>query len=288
MTDHPTDPTDEQLRKALGAVNDLEPPPDDLFVQRAVSRGRARTARRRSSIVGAAAGVALVGVLGGGWVVGQLQGGGHVTATSGSAQGAPDTVGRATGTPDTSGRATGVPTIHVPAARDTSIWLSGASSPQRTAFDAIAATVAANYPDVFGGAYATDPGNTHLVVTVTRHDAELESFVTHAMPAPGDVDFVVVGHTAAEKVRVAEQIRADTPAWTKQGLTIERVAIDARTDRVVVSVAPVPALGGAADSAADRLAQRYGPDLVVVSRAPSLRWSPPTSPHASIPVTPVS
>ncbi|MCU1538335.1 MAG: hypothetical protein JWP82_2686, partial [Humibacillus sp.] len=72
LTPLPTDPSTEdgerRLRKALGTVDDLEPPRDDLFVQRALLRGRARTARRRTSVLGAAAAVVVVGAVGGAWV----------------------------------------------------------------------------------------------------------------------------------------------------------------------------------------------------------------------------
>ena len=60
---HP-DQSEQQLRRALRTMNDLEPPTDELFVQRAVIRGRARTHRRRNTLIAAAA--ALVVVAGGG------------------------------------------------------------------------------------------------------------------------------------------------------------------------------------------------------------------------------
>src|SRR4051794_17013949 len=95
MTDDPTRlPTPEpgrpedgeqRLRKVLGAVDDLEPPRDDLFVQRALLRGRARTSRRRNGVMGAAAAVVIAAAVGGGaWVMGQ-QGGPSSTASAGSA-----------------------------------------------------------------------------------------------------------------------------------------------------------------------------------------------------------
>ena len=70
MTDDPTRPSatedgEQRLRKVLGTVDDLEPPRDDLFMQRALLRGRARTSRRRSAMLGAAAAVVVGAVIGG-------------------------------------------------------------------------------------------------------------------------------------------------------------------------------------------------------------------------------
>ena len=80
---HP-DQSEQQLRRALRAMNDLQPPTDELFVQRAVIRGRARTNRRRNTIVAAAAALVVIAGGGGAWL---LQGGlpGTTTASSASA-----------------------------------------------------------------------------------------------------------------------------------------------------------------------------------------------------------
>lgn len=308
MTDH----TEQQLRKALGVVNDIEPPQDDLFVQRAVSRGRAKAARRRSAVLGAAAGVALVGVLGGGWIAGPLRPSTESTTAAqlnsraeqgpDSAAVAPEvagsssmptdaTPGAGAGSPEVGSPKAGSPSAGspggVPAAGDTSIWLSGAVSPQRTAFDSIAPTLAAGYRETFGGAYATDPSNTHIVITETRHDPALEALVKGAMPAHDDVDFRLVEHTAAEKIRVAAQIRADIAMWRGRGVTIQQVLVDARTDRVVVTVAP--AVGPIKDStlptAAADIPRHYGADLVTVVRGRYSTLPQPKLPGGSLPPT---
>lgn len=247
--------TEHQLRKALSAANDLEPPTDELFAHRALQRGRARTARRRNAIVGTAAGFALVVGGGGAWLVGQsLQSGVSTSAGSaGSAERMEDSGGiPALGT-GADGQAGGAPLV-VPPARDASVWLAGAVTPQRSAVDALVPTLTTDYPDVFGGAYATDESNTHIVVTVTRHDATLEAMVTSSMPSPGDVSFEVVANTAARKQQVAAQVVADASGWLAKGLPLAGVRLDARADRVVVTVLSAQAVGV--------VENHYGPDIV--------------------------
>ena len=76
-----TDPeqSEQQLRRVLGTMNDLQPPTDELFVQRAVIRGRARTSRRRSGLMGVAAALVLMAGGGGVWL---LQNGLEMPASS--------------------------------------------------------------------------------------------------------------------------------------------------------------------------------------------------------------
>lgn len=245
--------TDHQLRKALSAANDLEPPTDELFAQRALQRGRARAARRRNAIVGAAAGLALVVLGGGTWLVGQsVQGG--VSTSAGSAERMVDSGSPALGTA-AAGGADEAPTVTgVSPARDESVWLAGAVTPQRSAFDALVPTLTTAYPDVFGGAYATDESNTHIVVTLTRREAALERLVTASMPSPQDVRFAVVTNTAVSKLKVAAQVRADARGWMGKGLPIADVRLDARADRVVVTV-----LSG---NAVRVVEDHYGPGIV--------------------------
>ena len=246
--------TEHQLRKALSAANDLEPPTDELFAQRALQRGRARTARRRNAIVGAAAGFALVVLGGGTWLVGQsLQGG--VSTSAGSAERMVDSGGSpALGTGAAGGADEAPPVTGVSPQRDASVWLGGAVTPQRSAVDALVPTLTTDYPDVFGGAYATDESNTHIVVTVTRHDATLEAMVTSSMPSPGDVSFEVVANTAVRKQQVAAQVVADASGWLAKGLPVAGVQPDARADRVVVTVLSGEAVGP--------VESHYGPDIV--------------------------
>lgn len=261
-----TDMSEQQLRKALGTVNDLEPPRDDLFVQRAVSRGRARTARRRSMLQSAAAGLVIVGAVGGTWAL--TQQGSSSTSAGSAAAGAPaeasgdDTMGSMGSTgagTDSGGNATpdaglpapgqslpargrpspsaspASPTAGIPSVRDTSPWLrSGPMTPQRMAFDDVATTVAATYPDVFSGAYAADGTNTVIVVAVTRADAGLEALVRGAMPAASDVRFVRAANSLAAKQRVMAAINRDVPRLRGRGVTVISVGMDARKDRVVV------------------------------------------------------
>lgn len=241
--------TEHQLRKALSAANELEPPTDELFTQRALQRGRARAARRRHAIVGAAAGLALVGGLGGMWLALNQPTGG-VSASSGSSEERAQ-AGSADGAPYDSQ----VPSVAaVPPAKDSSAWITGPETPQRAAFDALVPTLTLYHADVFGGAYATDATNTHIVVTVTRRDPRLEALVTQAMPAPTDVTFEVVANTAARKQEVARRVVADASGWLAKGYPVLAVRVDARTDRVVVTVRQPESVAA--------IEAYYGPDIV--------------------------
>lgn len=246
--------TEQQVRQVFGAANDLEPPADDLFVERALQRGRARTGRRRNVLVGAAAGLALVGVLGGTWVSSQgVRDRFSVSAGSagGSAEdaGAPQSAsgGGESGPVEAPGRP-GVVATH------TSGWVSGRVTPQTAALEEMVGTLSLNYADVFGGAYATDASNTRIVVTLTRRHPELEALVITLMPDPADVSFEVVANTALRKQEVAAQVTADAVQWRTKGVTVVGVRLDGRADRVVVSVRE---RGGVA-----AIEDRYGKDIV--------------------------
>ena len=285
MTDDPTRlPTPEpdqpedgghRLRKVLGAVDDLEPPRDDLFAQRALLRGRARTSRRRNGVLGAAAALVVVGAVGGAWVVGQ-QGGASTSAGSAVQERAVDSGGSGQGlvtdggvVPDLAPTSppTGIPTgpalpsapPDMPGARDGSAWFAGPTTSQRTAFESIEPRLTSEFADVFAGVYAGGDGTGRLVVTVTRADPALEALVTGAMPSPGDVEFATVANSYAVKRAVADQVVADAPQWRAQGVDITEVRIDARTDRVVVA-----AVEGLTPGV---LARHYGPGLVSVEVA---------------------
>ena len=230
-----------QLRKALSTMNDLEPPRDDLFAQRALTRGRARTSRRRSTVLGAAAALVVVGAVGGTWVASN-QGATSSTASAGAASEVmKDATGdagadngaqglRGSQTPSGSGVAPSVPS-----ARDATRWFGTLSTPQTNAFDAIEPTVAARWPGVFSGAYAADPAGARVAVGVTRRDADLEAFVKAAMPSPSDVDFVVMRHSLVDKERVAQEIGDQRALWAAKGIQILGVTQDGRIDRVVVT-----------------------------------------------------
>lgn len=245
-----------QLRKALSAMNDLEPPRDDLFAQRALVRGRARTSRRRSTVFGAAAAVLVVGVVGGTWVAAHGPSSDHVTASS-AAQSARDSSSGGPAGESLRGAAPSAgagPAPSVPSARDTTRWFGTLSTVQTNAFDAIELTVASRWPTVFSGAYAVTPAGDRVAVAVTRHDAGLERFVTGAMPSPTDVEFVVRTHPFARKQEVAREIVDQRAQWQGKGVEILGVTQDGRTDQVVVV-----ARGGSTAL----LVQQYG-DLVRV------------------------
>ncbi|GAB3872099.1 hypothetical protein GCM10028802_04400 [Terrabacter terrigena] len=249
-----------ELRKALATMNDLEPPRDDLFVQRALVRGRARTFRRRSAVFGAAAALVVVGTVGTAWVTNHS--GSPSSATAGSAaealKGVDDSGSGGDpqslrGTDGASGPEV-APSVVGPA-REASTWFGAVASPQTAAFDTVEQQLVTRWADVFSGAYAADDAGSRVVVTVTRHDPSLERLVRGAMPSPGDVDFVVVKHSYAEKARVLQQIGSEREAWRAKGIQVLGLAMDARSDTVVVLADE----GGSPGL----LAQRYG-DLVRV------------------------
>lgn len=263
-----------QLRKALSTMNDLEPPRDDLFAQRALMRGRARTSRRRSTLLGAAAAVVVVGAVGGAWVS-LGRGASSTTASTGSAEVQKDSSGstvqgNGSRSPQSlSGNGAGaVPSV--PPARDTTRWFGTLSTPQTNAFTAIDPVVASRWPQVFSGAYAVDAAGARVAVAVTRHDPALEAFVARAMPSPTDVDFVVMSHSLQEKERVAKEIVDQRILWRSKGVQIIAVTQDARTDQVVVM----------ADEGASPglIEQQYG-DIVRV--VPSTRTAPGKLPDGS-------
>jgi hypothetical protein len=251
--------TEQQLHQALSAANDLEPPADELFAQRALQRGRALTSRRRNVIVGAAAGVALVGVLGGTWLAGQsvrsdtaMSSGGAERAADSARDGSAPALG-----PQVQGG--GTAPVEVPGrpgveAQHTSGWVSGRVTEQTAALEELVPTLTLTYGDTFGGAYATDPTNTHIVVTLTQRHPELEALVSSLMPDPSDVSFELVRNTALRKQEVAAKVTSDAPQWRAKGVTIVAVRLDARADRVAVTVRE--AAGVAA------IEQAYGTDVV--------------------------
>lgn len=249
--------SEQKLRKALGAMNHLEPPRDDLFVERAMSRGRARAHRRRSGLMGAAAALVVVGgVVGGTWLAG-----GPISGDS-TASGAlaPGTVSAQTN----GAHAGGVPTPAVPQpenatpgmppARDLSGWFSGPMTPARVAMESLAPTLEARFPDVFGGTYAADAGNTRIVLCVTRSDADLEALVQSSMPA-GSVEYLTVAHSARQLRQVAARIEAARIELQAKGVTVLSTTVDAKTNRVVVTTMGT-------DHGA--VAALVGPDLVTV------------------------
>jgi hypothetical protein len=258
------EPGELQLRKALSAMNDLEPPRDDLFAQRALMRGRARTSRRRSTLLGAAAAVLVVGAAGGTWVA-ATQGSSADSASSGTA--ARSAAGSSAGSGASESLRGAAPPAapgaapSVPSAQDTTRWFGTLSTRQTNAFDAIEPAVATRWPDVFSGAYAVTPTGDRVAVAVTWHDPALETFVAGAMPARTDVEFVIRSHPFTEKQRIERKIVAERNLWRDKGVDVVSVAQDGRADQVVVVVAE------GSDSA--MVTQRYGDVVRVVLASPS-------------------
>ena len=87
--------------------------------------------------------------------------------------------------------------------------------------------------------------------------------MTSAMPAAGDVDFVVVAHSYAEKQRVAREIESQKLLWRSRGVEVLGTMLDGRSDQVVVYADEGSATG--------LIAQQYG-DIVRV--VPSLAGPP--------------
>jgi hypothetical protein len=227
--------SEHRLRKALGAVNDLEPPRDDLFVERAMSRGRARAHQRRSWVVGAAAAVVIVGAVGGTWVAGH-QG----QAMSASSAGAPEVAsaqsdGSAARVPTTAPSTAPVAPHEMPPARDLSGWFTGPMTPVRAAAEQLAPTLEARYPDVFAGVYAADAGNTRIVLCVTRDDPTLEALVRSSVPAGSDVEYRTVAHSIRELRDAVARLESERAPLQAEGVTVLATRVDARSNRVVVT-----------------------------------------------------
>jgi hypothetical protein len=260
------EPGELQLRKALATMNDLEPPRDDLFVQRAIIRGRARTSRRRSTVLGAAAAFVVVGAVGASWFAANQRPSSMSAGSAAEAQKDTTSDNGAAGPQTFSGtQRPGDPSLlpGAPPVRESTQWFEGLATPQTTAFATIEPTLVSRWPDVFSGAYAVDAAGTRVAVAVTRHDRDLEALVTGAMPAPGDVEFVVVTHSYAEKQRVAQQIRDESMLWRSKGVQVLWVTLDGRSDQVVVMADE--------GSSPGLIAQQYG-DIVRV--VPSIAGAP--------------
>ena len=144
----------------------------------------------------------------------------------------------------------------VPPAKDASPWFGSVSTPQRSAFESIEPRLVADYADVFAGAHAALDGSSRVVVTVTRHDAALESLVRDAMPSPGDVDFAVVANSYAAQRDVRDRVIADAARWRAKGIDITGVRIDGLSNKVVVSADEGLAPGA--------LASHYGSGILSV------------------------
>ncbi len=248
MSEHATprdsapDPAELALRKALGTMNDLEPPRDDLFVQRALLRGRAATARRRSALLGAAAAIVVVGSAGGTWYAANHGLSSTTASTAGQAsdseaKAGAGTAGGGTGSAySNGGGAPAVPRGPVVAPQSaSSVWFEGPSTPVTLAFDTVWPSIVSRWPDTFSGAYTTDATNTHLVVAETQPNPALEAAVRAGMPSPSAVEFTTATHSFADKEQVAQQVVADTASWRTQGVQVFSVRQDGRADQVVVA-----------------------------------------------------
>lgn len=265
---HP-DQSEQQLRRALRTMNDLQPPTDELFVQRAVIRGRARTNRRRNALVAAAAALVVVAGGGGAWLLqGGLSGGPvpaagsapEVMSDAGSQSGAGNDARGSAGGGEQPTLSAGPDQVPVPAAEAGSDWFVGPLTPQRAAMERLAPELTTSWSAVFSGAYATDPTNTRIVVTLTRPDGALEDRIRSAMPSREDVEFAQAEHSYADKAALVRRISADAPALERAGVVISAVTQDSRADRVAVA-----ASGTDAEA---RLHERYGADWVTVTLLP--------------------
>ncbi|GAA6527441.1 hypothetical protein [Intrasporangium sp. DVR] len=257
------DQSEQQLRRALSTMNDLQPPTDELFVQRAVIRGRARTHRRRNALVGVAAAFVVVAGGGGTWLLQNGFPSGSLPspasqAEAGAAQGEYGTQMDTSGGLETPRVAEGPETL--PFARQADGWFIGPMTPERAAIEELAPELTTTWGATFSGAWATDRSNTALVVAVTRRDAALEQLVRGALPDPSAVDFVEVEHSYADKARLVERIWLDSPTLESEGIVISSVAQDYRADRVAVAAS--------GDRAAARLSERYGAEWVSVTELP--------------------
>ena len=254
-----------QLRKALGTMNDLQPPVDELFAQRAVVRGRARAYRRRSSVLGVAAAVAIVGGGAGSWWALQQQ---SSTTSAGTTQADSPAGAESAGEDDGEVRYSAEPKITdlqgpaaptpggalAPTAREGSGWFVGPMTPGRAALESLEPQLTTTWAQVFSGAWSADESNQQLVVALTARNVELEQVVRGAA---GPVQFVVAGHSYAEKSALADRIRADAAAGRLPGIEVESVGQDFRNDRVVVVAR--------GEGAAGELTRRYGADWVSVT-----------------------
>lgn len=262
---HP-DQSEQQLRRALRTMNDLQPPTDELFVQRAVIRGRARTNRRRNALLATAAAFVVIAGGGGAWL---LQGGlaGAPTVTAGSApevmsdQGSESDAGGSAGGREQPTLSAGPDNVPVRPPGVASDWFVGPLTPQRAAIEGLAPELTTRWSAVFSGAYATDPTNTSIVVALTRPDGALEDRIRAAMPNPQDVDFAQAEHSYADKAALVQRISADSPALQQEGIVVSTVTQDPRADRVAVA-----ASGTDAEAS---LQERYGADWVTVTLVPN-------------------
>ncbi len=265
---HP-DQSEQQLRRALRTMNDLEPPTDELFVQRAVIRGRARTHRRRNTLIAAAAALVVVAGGGGAWL---LQGGlpGATTASpasapevmsdQGSKSGADSDAGGSAGGREQPTLSAGPDNVPVRPPGVASDWFVGPLTPQRAAIEGLAPELTTSWSAVFSGAWAKDDTNEHIVVALTHPDLALERWISANVRDAAAVEFVTATHSYADKAALAERIRADSPALATEGIVISTVTQDYRADRVAVAASGTDAIA--------RLQQRYGADWVTVTPLP--------------------
>ncbi|HEX6056721.1 MAG TPA: hypothetical protein VFY98_12980 [Intrasporangium sp.] len=263
---HP-DQSEQQLRRALRTMNDLQPPTDELFVQRAVIRGRARTNRRRNALLAAAAAFVVIASGGGAWL---LQGG-LPGATSASPASAPEVMsdqGSKSGADsDAAGSAGGREQPFSPGPDNVPVrpgvgsdWFVGPLTPQRAAIEGLAPELTTDWASTFSGAWAKDETNQRIVVALTHADLDLERWISANVRDATAVEFVTATHSYADKAALAARILSDSALLNQQGIVISTVTQDARADRVAVAASGT--------DAAARLQERYGADWVTVTLLP--------------------
>lgn len=308
MTGDPNPPSDpgveQRLREAMRTVDQLQPPRDDLFVDRAVSRGRARANRspRRALAAAGAAGVLVLAAYG----LSQLDGGASTATSSAPASAAASGAGEppvATGAepvidvrayvgpavPEAAAApgtrvatAPGAPMAGAPSGRDTDTD-TAATPPVPAAqggdpVDPLApllTRLGRQYPATFAGAWPQG-GSVALGFTVMPDAAEQARIRTFA-PGAG------LAFTTAPRSLQEQQVLARRAAQVAAGVLAERgvwvtsVTNDPRTGLVVLhatasGIQPGSPGGGLAGSPAgsqDELDLLMGgPGLAVWDAAP--------------------
>ncbi len=233
-------------------MDDLEPPRDDLFAQRALLRGRARTSRRRNGgarrrrgprrrrrgrrrLGRRAAGRARApsaavrpcrsarcDSAAGERRTGLVTDSGGIGAAAPSAPTSPPT-GIPTGPPALPSAPPDMPGL---GPRRVGVVRRAGDAAAHGLREHRAAPRRRSSPTSSPAPTRAGDGTGRIVVTVTRRDPALEALVTGAMPSPGDVEFATVANSYAAKRAVADQVVADAAQWRAQGVDITGVRID--------------------------------------------------------------
>lgn len=248
-----------RLRKALSGVNELEPPPDDLFVDRAVSRGRAKAHQTHRGWLVAAGAAGVLAVGGGGWWLSTHGGGGSMPssaagawsspadsavreAVTGLAADAPNGGGSAPSTSAPVSPTTGTPEapttpVAVPTGEQFFTPFDGPPS-ARQSIDPALEYLLSEQRDSFVGAWVGDGG---IVLAFTRADPSAQEQV-RALAAPGtQLTFTTGRFSVAEQGALMQRVASDVATWASKGVSIQSIANDPRTGQLVLSGTPAAA-----------------------------------------------